>query len=103
MEEQFQSESQQENVLVDVQALTSIKHDYPAKEQFKIYVLFAIKNKELSLGRRLFFDDIEKKLGISKTAYQLGLEFLDGSGLVVNEVIIVNAVPKELLERYGIL
>lgn len=76
---------------------------YETKEQTIIYVLWQIHNKELRLGSKLFFEPLEEKLGLKKSQWPLVKEFLSGAGLLVDQVIIAEAIPKNLKERYGIL
>ena len=47
--------------------------------------------------------ELEKATKTSKTAYKEALAFLEGAGMVVNEVVVENKVPQSLIQRYGIL
>ncbi|MGQ4068867.1 hypothetical protein [Enterococcus mundtii] len=76
---------------------------YDTKERTIIYVLWQIHNKELRLGSKLFFEPLEEKLGLRKAQWPLVKEFLSGAGLLVDQVVIAEAIPKNLKERYGIL
>ncbi|EOI21383.1 hypothetical protein UCW_00527, partial [Enterococcus faecalis EnGen0248] len=50
-----------------------------------------------------FYDELEKATKTSKTAYKEALAFLEGAGMVVNEVVVESKVPQSLIQRYGIL
>lgn len=71
--------------------------------QVALYVLWRIHNKKYQRGARLFYDEIHKNNPTSKNSYKEALAFLEGAGLVVNEVVIEDKVPATLVHRYGIL
>lgn len=91
-----------ETVPIDVQQFTAIQRQYSGKDSVKLYVLHEIEHKRYKVGRRLYFEDLHQKLGVTKAAYLQALEFLDGANLVVNEVVVNDKVPKDLIDRYQI-
>lgn len=81
---------------------TTYEYQSPAI-QGALYVLWAIHNKKYATGVRLFFEEVSKHTGIKKEPYKQTTAFLEGAGLVVNDVVIASRVPTELIDRYGIL
>ncbi|WPH48345.1 hypothetical protein SHT67_14295 (plasmid) [Enterococcus faecalis] len=71
--------------------------------QTALFVLWRIHNKEYQAGARLFYDEIYQHIQPTKGAYKEALAFLEGAGVVVNEVVVENKVPLTLLQRYGII
>ncbi|EAE3734151.1 hypothetical protein E4T02_14445 [Listeria monocytogenes] len=65
-------------------------------------ILQGIQEKELVIGRQVYYQDYSKKAG-NKANYQRALYFLEGAGIIVNEVIISDKVPKELMQRIGLV
>lgn len=71
--------------------------------QGALYVLWAIQNKRYTTGARLFYEEVSKHTGVKKESYKQTTAFLEGAGVVVNDVVITSKVPGELVDRYGIL
>lgn len=71
--------------------------------QVSLFILWRIKHKKYQPGSQLFFDEISKHIKLSKQHYKESLAFLEGAGMVVNEVVIADKVSPTLIERYGIL
>lgn len=76
---------------------------YDDKEQAIIYILWCVHNKKLQTGSKLFLSPLEEKFGLSRTKFNSVRDFLSGAGLLVDQVIIDNKIPKHLEERYGIV
>lgn len=76
---------------------------YEKKEQTIIYILWQIQNRKIRVGSKLFFEPLNKKFGLSKSQWPLVKEFLSGAGLLVDQVVIAETIPKYLKERYGIV
>ncbi|WP_430601460.1 hypothetical protein IGJ01_000928 [Enterococcus sp. AZ089] len=72
--------------------------------QISVFVLWRIHNNWYSVGSQLFYQEICHALSkkYSQNAYKEALAFLEGASVVVHEVVIVDKIPKLLLERYGI-
>ena len=64
---------------------------------------YAYERPAIQTGARIFYDELEKATKTSKTAYKEALAFLEGAGMVVNEVVVESKVPQSLIQRYGIL
>lgn len=77
--------------------------NYKPYVQGAIFVLWRIHHKKYQAGSQLFYDELSQSIPFSKTAYKESLAFLEGAGLVVNEVVITDKVPQSLIERYSIL
>lgn len=71
--------------------------------QTALFILWRVHNKQYQTGARIFYDELEKATKTSKTAYKEALAFLEGAGMVVNEVVVESKVPQSLIQRYGIL
>ncbi|MGG5373359.1 hypothetical protein [Enterococcus sp. AZ196] len=70
--------------------------------QVAIFVMWKIHHKEYQVGSRLFFEQVESQIKVSKSNYKEALAFLEGASIAVNEVIIADKVPPTLIERYDI-
>ncbi|MGM9898123.1 MAG: hypothetical protein ACI32W_09240 [Enterococcus faecalis] len=72
--------------------------------QISLFVLWRIHNNRYQVGSQLFYQEICHALSkkYSQNAYKEALAFLEGASVVVHEVVIVDKVPKQLLERYSI-
>ncbi|HFD1635369.1 TPA: hypothetical protein QFF48_001630 [Enterococcus faecium] len=68
-----------------------------------LFVLWRIHNKLYQAGARLFYEEIQTKINLSKGSYKEALAFLEGAGVVVNEVVVTDRVPALLVSRYGIV
>ncbi|MET1995589.1 hypothetical protein [Enterococcus faecium] len=68
-----------------------------------LFVLWRIHNKLYQSGARLFYEEIQTKIELSKGSYKEALAFLEGAGVVVNEVVVTDRVPALLIQRYGIV
>lgn len=71
-------------------------------EKVRNHILMQIHQKRYIIGTQLHYQDV-KEQAESKIHYQRALYFLEGAGIVVNEVVITDKVPKELLQRVGIV
>lgn len=67
-----------------------------------LFVLWRIHNKLYQSGARLFYEEIQTKIELSKGSYKEALAFLEGAGVVVNEVVVTDRVPALLIQRYGV-
>lgn len=101
-EQQKQSIQEVANQSTNQVFATSYDYQTPAI-QGALYVLWAIHNKKYSTGARLFYEEVEKHTKVKKETFKQTTAFLEGAGLVVNEVVIASKVPTELIERYGIV
>lgn len=81
---------------------TTYAHQRPAI-QVALFVLWRIHNKYYRLGSRLFYEELATAAKATKGTYKESLAFLEGAGVVVNEVVVADKVPSVLLERYGIV
>lgn len=70
--------------------------------QVAIFVMWKIHHKKYQVGSRLFFEQIESALKVSRSNYKEALAFLEGASIAVNEVIIADKVTPTLIERYDI-
>lgn len=98
MEEQEQFNRQEETP----QYATTFDNQKPFI-QASLFVLWRIKHKKYIQGSRLFYNEIDEYVPLSKQTYKEAQAFLEGAGMVVNEVIIADKVTPTLIERYGIL
>ncbi|MBO0431285.1 hypothetical protein [Enterococcus sp. DIV0660C] len=80
---------------------TNFSQERPAI-QVALFILWRIYNKHYVIGSRLFRSEIISVLRLKDQNYKEALLFLEGAGAVVNEVIIIETLPKHLIERYGI-
>ncbi|MBC1572766.1 hypothetical protein HCJ25_14045 [Listeria sp. FSL L7-1426] len=71
-------------------------------EKVRNAILEGVQEKKLVIGRQIYYQDYSKKAE-SKVNYQRALYYLEGAGIIVNEVIITDKVPKELLQRVGMI
>lgn len=81
---------------------TTYSYQRPAI-QVALFVLWRIHNKIYQAGARLFYEEISNQIRTTKGSYKEALAFLEGAGVVVNEVVVENKVPTLLIQRYGIL
>lgn len=79
-----------------------IDRKYNLQERIQYYILYRLYHKSYRIGSKLFYSDIESSVGGNKTAYAKARIFLEGAGLLVDEVIISDKVPNYLVERYGL-
>lgn len=70
--------------------------------QVAIFVMWKVHHKEYQVGSRLFYEQVEAQLNVSKSNYKEALAFLEGASIAVNEVIIADKVTPALIERYAI-
>lgn len=98
-ESNYQSEKKEET---EVTYATTFKN-YKPYVQCALFALWRIHHKKFQAGSQLFYEEITQHISLSKTAYKEALAFLEGAGMVVNEVVITDKVPQALVERYGIL
>jgi hypothetical protein len=89
--------------LLSIHQLTKIKGNYKPNEKIQLYVMWQIYNKRYTIGSKLFYDDIIAKIGGNKSAYAKARMFLEGAGLIVDEVVIADKVPNNLVERFGLI
>ncbi|EOI53107.1 hypothetical protein [Enterococcus gilvus] len=101
-ESSYQSEKKEETEVAEVTYATTFKNHKPYV-QGAIFALWRIHHKKFQAGSQLFYEEIRQHVSLSKTAYKEALAFLEGAGMVVNEVVITDKVPQALVERYGIL
>lgn len=80
---------------------TTYNYQRPAI-QAALFVLWRIHNKSYQAGVRLFYEEIHQEINTTKGAYKEALAFLEGAGVVVNEVVVENKIPSTLIQRYGI-
>ncbi|EGK2526859.1 hypothetical protein IOQ60_002674, partial [Listeria monocytogenes] len=66
-------------------------------ERVRNAILEGVQEKSLVIGRQIYYQDYSK-MAENKTNYQRALYYLEGAGVIVNEVIITDKVPKELLQ-----
>lgn len=107
---QGQGQEQKENHHKEIKAselsiedqMSPLTCELKDKDKVKVYIMWRIHNKHYQIGTRIFFNEIAKNLGVGKQAYNLGLEFLEGANLAVNEVIIADKVPSSFIQRYEI-
>ncbi len=71
-------------------------------ERVRNAILEGVQEKSLVIGRQIYYQDYSK-MAENKTNYQRALYYLEGAGVIVNEVIITDKVPKELLQRVGLI
>lgn len=91
------------NKLIPMNRITTIEANYKSNEKIQMYVLWQILNKRYTIGSKLFFPDIESKLGVSKSALPRAKMFLEGAGVLVDDVIIADKIPNNLKERFGLI
>ncbi|OTO02238.1 hypothetical protein [Enterococcus sp. 5B3_DIV0040] len=96
------NDSEQKEELPNVTIATTYEYQRPAI-QAALFVLWRIHNKGYQVGTRLFYEEIHQHIHATKGAYKEALAFLEGAGVVVNEVVVENKVPAVLIQRYGIL
>lgn len=101
-ESSYQSEKKEETEVAEVTYATTFKNHKPYV-QGALFTLWRIHHKKFQAGSQLFYEEIRQYVSLSKTAYKEALAFLEGAGMVVNEVVITDKVPQALVERYGIL
>ncbi|MBC1922989.1 hypothetical protein [Listeria grayi] len=82
--------------------LMAVKRKLSGYEKVRNHILIQIQKKRYIIGTQLHYQDVKEKAE-SKIHYQRALYFLEGAGIVVNEVVITDKVPKELLQRVGIV
>ena len=68
-----------------------------------LFILWRIHNKKYQIGSRIFFEEVRQFIPMNRVKYNEGLLFLDGAGMAVNEVVVVDKLPTSLIQRYGIL
>lgn len=95
--------AQQETPSLDMGKITTIQGNYKANEKIQLYVMWQIHNKRYTVGSKLFYEDIQKKVGANKSAYAKARMFLSGAGLIVDEVVIADKLPNNLIERFGLI
>lgn len=71
--------------------------------QTALFILWRVHNKKYQAGAQLFYEEINRNLKTAKPTYKEALAFLEGAGVVVNEVVVSDKVPTGLIQRYGIL
>lgn len=97
---------EEENQLLTQEKGPSIASTYAYQRpaiQAALFVLWRIHNKVYQTGARLFYEEIHQQIQTTKGSYKEALAFLEGAGVVVNEVVVENKVPAVLIQRYGIL
>ncbi len=67
------------------------------KRRYLSYGGCIISSIKQALG--YFTTELEKATKTSKTAYKEALAFLEGAGMVVNEVVDRSKVPQSLIQR----
>ncbi|MBC1318489.1 hypothetical protein [Listeria booriae] len=70
-------------------------------EKVRNEILRKLEQKKYIVGSQLFYHDL-KEHAENKTNYQRALYYLEGAGIIVNEVIITDKIPKELMQRVGL-
>ena len=68
-----------------------------------LFILWRIHNKKYQVGSRIFFEEVRQFIPMNRVKYNEGLLFLEGAGMAVNEVVVVDKLPISLIQRYGIL
>ena len=68
-----------------------------------LFILWRIHNKKYQIGSRIFFEEVRQHIPMNRIKYNEGLLFLEGTGMAVNEVVVVDKLPTSLIQRYGIL
>lgn len=68
-----------------------------------LFILWRIHNKKYQIGSRIFFEEVRQFIPMNRVKYNEGLLFLEGAGMAVNEVVVVDKLPTSLIQRYGIL
>lgn len=92
---------QEQRTTEEVEYSSSFKQQKPSI-QVAIFVMWKIHHKKYQVGSRLFFEQIESTLKVSRSTYKEALAFLEGASIAVNEVIIADKVSPTLIERYNI-
>jgi hypothetical protein len=87
----------------EIKNFTQFSHEIENKDKVKIYVLYQIENKKWKRGTILSYKRLSQEITVPNNAYKMALEFLEGAGLIVNEVVIEEKVPATLIERYGVI
>ncbi|EGO2704665.1 hypothetical protein [Enterococcus faecalis] len=93
----------QEPSRMSMKKISSVSANYKTHEKIQLFVMWQILNKRYTVGSKLFYDDINAKVGANKQAYAKARMFLEGAGLIVDEVVIATTVPKNLVERFGLI
>lgn len=70
-------------------------------EKVRNEILRRLDQKKYIIGSQLFYHDL-KEYAENKTNYQRALYYLEGAGIIVNEVIITDKISKELMQRVGL-
>lgn len=100
--EEIQEEQTSDSVKKNVRYATTYAYQRPAI-QTALFVLWRIQNKEYQTGSRLYYEELKEAIDCTKGAYREALTFLEGAGLVMNEVVVADKVPTSLVQRYGLL
>ncbi|OEG13155.1 hypothetical protein BCR25_04940 [Enterococcus termitis] len=87
----------------EINDFTRFTHELENKDKVKLYVLYQIENKKWKRGTTLSYKRLSQEITVPNNAYKMALEFLEGAGLIVNEVVIEEKVPATLIERYGVI
>lgn len=102
-EHNHESQQRQENRQLQMGKITSIQGEFKVNERIQLYIMWQILNKRYTIGSKLFYDEIESKVGANKVAYSKARMFLEGAGLIVDEVVISSKVPDSFVERFGLI
>ncbi|OTN83965.1 hypothetical protein A5819_003515 [Enterococcus sp. 7E2_DIV0204] len=102
-EQNHEPQQRKENKQIQMNRITSVQGEFKANEKIQLFIMWQVLNKRYVIGSKLFYDDIEAKVGANKQAYSKACMFLEGAGLIVDKVVIANKVPDSLVERFGLI